>query len=164
MVFVLMAAIHEHTLIRLSIVKTVLFLHAWDVPTNPSSKNTRVPPLTKPPQEEPAVCTEHHHHHPPALALEPLALREAQEMAEFFAALSDTTRLRLISLLAVEECCVCDLAAQLGMTESAISHQLRTLRAARLVSYRKVGRQVFYQLHDHHVIALYRTVQEHLAE
>lgn len=109
------------------------------------------------------VCTEHHHH-PAALALEPLALREAQEMAEFFAALFDTTRLRLISLLAAEECCVCDLAQQLGMTESAISHQLRTLRAARLVSYRKAGRQVFYRLHDHHVVALYRTVQEHLAE
>jgi DNA-binding transcriptional ArsR family regulator len=96
--------------------------------------------------------------------MKPLALREAQEMAEFFAALSDTTRLRLISLLATEECCVCDLAGQLGMTESAISHQLRSLRAARLVSYRKVGRQVFYRLHDHHVVSLYRIVQEHLAE
>lgn len=148
---------------RLSIVKTVLFLHAWNVPTNPASKTARKAPETKPPKGESVVCTEHHHH-PAALALEPLALREAQEMAEFFAALSDTTRLRLISLLAAEECCVCDLAGQLGMTESAISHQLRTLRAARLVSYRKVGRQVFYRLHDHHVVALYRTVQEHLAE
>lgn len=116
------------------------------------------------PAADAAVCAEHHHHHPSALALKPLALREAQEMAEFFAALSDTTRLRLISLLAAEECCVCDLAQQLGMTDSAISHQLRTLRAARLVSYRKSGRQVFYRLHDHHVVALYRTVQEHLAE
>ena len=74
---------------------------------------------------------------------------QAQEMAEFFAALSDTTRLRLISLLAAEECCVCDHAAQLDMTVSAIFHQFRTLRAAHLVSYRKLGRQVFYQLHDH---------------
>lgn len=113
--------------------------------------------------EKADVCSEHHHH-PEVLAVKPLALREAQEMAEFFAALSDTTRLRLISLLAATECCVCDLATQLGMTESAISHQLRTLRAARLVSYRKEGRQVFYRLHDHHVVALYRTVQEHLAE
>ncbi len=129
----------------------------------PASKTARKAAKTNPPKEEAAVCTEHHHH-PAALALEPLGLREAQEMAEFFAALSDTTRLRLISLLAAEECCVCDLASQLGMTESAISHQLRTLRAARLVSYRKAGRQVFYRLHDHHVVSLYRTVQEHLAE
>jgi DNA-binding transcriptional ArsR family regulator len=50
------------------------------------------------------------------------------------------------------------------MTDSAISHQLRTLRGARLVRYRKEGRQVFYRLHDHHVVDLYRTVQEHLAE
>ncbi len=129
----------------------------------PASKTARKAPETNPPKGETVVCTEHHHY-PAAHALEPLALREAQEMAELFAALSDTTRLRLISLLAAEECCVCDLAGQLGMTESAISHQLRTLRAARLVSYRKAGRQVFYRLHDHHVVALYRTVQEHLAE
>lgn len=52
----------------------------------------------------------------------------------------------------------------MAFTDFAISHQLRTLRAARLVSYRKAGRQVFYRLHDHHVVALYQTVQEHLAE
>jgi DNA-binding transcriptional ArsR family regulator len=113
--------------------------------------------------DEAALCTEHHVH-AKALLLEPLEVPEAQRMAEFFAALADATRLRLLSLLAVEECCVCDLAERLGMTESAISHQLRALRAARLVSYRKEGRQVFYRLHDHHVVELYRTVQEHLAE
>lgn len=85
-------------------------------------------------------------------------------MADFFAALADSTRLRIISLLAAGECCVCDLADHLGMTQSAVSHQLRTLRAARIVRYRKQGRQVFYRLHDHHVISLYRTVREHLAE
>ncbi|MEN3939910.1 metalloregulator ArsR/SmtB family transcription factor [Prosthecobacter sp. SYSU 5D2] len=85
-------------------------------------------------------------------------------MAEFFAALADTTRLRLVSLLAAEECCVCDLAERLGMTESAISHPLRSLHAARLVGYRNEGRQVFYRLQDQHVVELYRTVQEHLAE
>lgn len=94
----------------------------------------------------------------------PLALDEAQRMGEFFNVLGDPTRLRLISLLAEEEFCVCDLARALGMTDSAISHQLRALRAARVVSYRKEGRQVFYSLHDHHVVDLYRTVHEHLAE
>jgi DNA-binding transcriptional ArsR family regulator len=85
-------------------------------------------------------------------------------MGEFFAVLADPTRLRLVSLLASDEFCVCDLAATLGMTESATSHQLRALRAARLVTYRKEGRQVFYRLHDHHVVALYQTVREHLEE
>jgi len=141
------------------------------VPKNPASPASRVATKTpKPSRATPKplegvvdLCTEHHHH-PAALALKPLVLQEAQQMAEFFSALADPTRLRLISLLAAEECCVCDLATQLGMTDSAVSHQLRTLRAARLVRYRKEGRQVFYRLHDHHVVELYRTVQEHLAE
>lgn len=109
------------------------------------------------------VCEEHHHHDEVA-QIKPMALREAQGMAEFFTALADPTRLRLISLLSARKCCVCDLAEKLGMTDSAISHQLRTLRAARLVTYQKEGRQVYYQLHDHHVVELYRTVLEHLAE
>ena len=95
---------------------------------------------------------------------DPLAMGKAKKMGEFFNVLSDPARLRLISLLAKEEFCVCDLAIQLEMTDSAISHQLRDLRAARLVSYRKLGRQVFYRLHDQHVVDLYRTVHEHLKE
>jgi DNA-binding transcriptional ArsR family regulator len=131
-------------------------------PVRPVSKKS-APKRTVAAVMEDALCTEHHVH-PQALLLTLLEVPEAQRMAEFFSALADATRLRLVSLLAVEECCVCDLAERLGMTESAISHQLRTLRAARLVSYRKEGRQVFYRLHDHHVVELYRTVQEHLAE
>jgi ArsR family transcriptional regulator, lead/cadmium/zinc/bismuth-responsive transcriptional repressor len=108
------------------------------------------------------VCTEHHH--PISGIPEPLRQEEAQRMGEFFAVLADPTRLRLISILAEGEFCVCDLADRLTVTESAVSHQLRALRAARLVSYRKDGRQVFYRLHDHHVLELYNTVREHLAE
>lgn len=85
-------------------------------------------------------------------------------MGAFFGVLADPTRLRLISLLANDEYCVCDLAATLSMSESAISHQLRALRAGRLVRYRKEGRQVFYRLHDHHVLELYRATREHLEE
>jgi len=69
-----------------------------------------------------------------------------------------------VSVLAKQELCVCDLAATLGMSESAVSHQLRAMRAMRLVSYRKVGRQVFYSLLDRHVLELYRAVAEHLDE
>jgi DNA-binding transcriptional ArsR family regulator len=132
-------------------------------PSRSSTHKNPVPRIDGAADEVAVLCSEHHVHAKAAL-LEPLEVPEAQRMAEFFAALADATRLRLVSLLAMEECCVCDLAERLGMTESAISHQLRALRAARLVSYRKEGRQVFYRLHDHHVVELYRTVQEHLAE
>lgn len=108
------------------------------------------------------ACSEHHIGS--GAAVEPLELPESQRMAEFFSVLADPTRLRLISLLAGSEFCVCDLAERLGVSESAVSHQLRALRGARLVRYRKEGRQVFYQLHDHHIVDLYGTVREHLAE
>ncbi|HEY9819304.1 MAG TPA: metalloregulator ArsR/SmtB family transcription factor [Candidatus Sericytochromatia bacterium] len=93
-----------------------------------------------------------------------LSIEKAQQMAEFFSLLGDANRLRIVSVLALEELCVCDLAAALNMSESAVSHQLRTLRAMRLVSYRKRGRNVFYRLLDNHVLDLYRSVAEHLDE
>ena len=89
-----------------------------------------------------------------------LALEKAQEMAEFFRLLGDANRLRIISLLAKKDLCVCDLATILEMSESAVSHQLRTLRSLRLVSYTKRGRKVYYRLLDYHVLELYvRLVQ-----
>lgn len=93
-----------------------------------------------------------------------LSTQKAQRMAEFFSLLGDANRLRLLSVLADRELCVCDLAAALNMSESAVSHQLRALRAMRLVSYRKQGRQVFYSLLDRHVLELYKAVAEHLDE
>ncbi|MBW4654177.1 MAG: metalloregulator ArsR/SmtB family transcription factor [Kaiparowitsia implicata GSE-PSE-MK54-09C] len=93
-----------------------------------------------------------------------LGYEKAQRMAEFFSLLGDTNRLRLLSALSIQELCVCDLAAAVKMSESAVSHQLRTLRTMRLVSYRKQGRKVFYYLKDSHVLNLYREVAEHLDE
>lgn len=93
-----------------------------------------------------------------------LSVEQSQRMAEFFGILSDPNRLRLLSLLASTELCVCDLAIALGMSESAVSHQLRTLRAGRLVRYEKRGRQVFYRLDDQHILELYQSVAAHLAE
>lgn len=93
-----------------------------------------------------------------------LSVEKAQRMAEFFALLGDANRLRILSALAKQELCVCDLAAVVKMSESAVSHQLRALRALRLVSYRKRGRNVFYYLKDSHVLNLYREVAEHLDE
>jgi ArsR family transcriptional regulator, lead/cadmium/zinc/bismuth-responsive transcriptional repressor len=93
-----------------------------------------------------------------------LSVNKAQRMAEFFSLLGDANRLRILSVLAEKELCVCDVAAALNMSESAVSHQLRTLRAMRLVSYRKQGRNVFYNLQDSHVLSLYQNVAEHLDE
>lgn len=93
-----------------------------------------------------------------------LAIDQAQQMAEFFGLLGDANRLRIISALAVRELCVHDIAKAVGMSESAVSHQLRVLRHIRLVSSRKEKRKVFYKLLDRHVIDLYQTVAEHLAE
>ncbi|MCY7275575.1 MAG: metalloregulator ArsR/SmtB family transcription factor [Phormidesmis sp. CAN_BIN44] len=93
-----------------------------------------------------------------------ISVEKSQRMAEFFALLGDANRLRILSALASQELCVCDLAAVVKMSESAVSHQLRSLRAMRLVGYRKQGRNVFYSLKDNHVFNLYREVAEHLDE
>lgn len=98
------------------------------------------------------------------LDLKALDLDKAQQMAEFFRLLGDANRLRILSLLAKRDLCVCDLAHLLSMSESAVSHQLRTLRSLRLVSYNKRGRKVYYRLLDHHVLELYQSVAEHLEE
>lgn len=87
-----------------------------------------------------------------------------QEATLLLKAVADPTRLRLLSALATTELCVCDLAAVLGMSESAISHQLRVLRSSRLVTYRKAGRIAYYRLNDHHVTDLLTGVLEHAAE
>jgi ArsR family transcriptional regulator, lead/cadmium/zinc/bismuth-responsive transcriptional repressor len=95
---------------------------------------------------------------------EVMGSEKAQRMADFFSFLGDANRLRILSFLAKKELCVSDIATQLDMSESAVSHQLRNLRAMRLVSYRKQGRHVFYRLHDNHILELYRAVAEHLDE
>lgn len=95
---------------------------------------------------------------------EVLATEKAQRMAEFFSALADPHRLKLLSALAQQELCVCDLAAAVKMGESAVSHQLRVLKSQRLVKYRRQGRNVFYGLADDHIMSVYREVAEHLDE
>jgi ArsR family transcriptional regulator, lead/cadmium/zinc/bismuth-responsive transcriptional repressor len=83
-------------------------------------------------------------------------------LADLFSALSDPNRLRIISVLLDGEMNVGDIATQLEMTESAVSHQLRGLRHMKLVRGRKNGRQVFYTLDDDHVAKLYRLGLEHV--
>ncbi len=86
----------------------------------------------------------------------------AARLAELFKALSDPTRVRILSALATAELCVCDVAATLGMSQSAISHQLRVLRQLRLVRRRKSGQMAFYALDDEHVSDLLRQSLEHV--
>lgn len=72
-------------------------------------------------------------------------------LSDFFKVMSDSTRVRILSVLEHEELCVCDLSHVLGMTKSAVSHQLRVLKDAQLVRFRKEGKNVFYSLKDDHV-------------
>ncbi len=72
-------------------------------------------------------------------------------MSDFFKAFSDRTRLRILTALSAQELCVCDIASLLGMSQSAISHQLRFLKQARLVKSRKSGKTVYYALCDDHI-------------
>jgi ArsR family transcriptional regulator len=84
-------------------------------------------------------------------------------LADTFKALSDPTRVRIVSLLAGEELSVCRLADALGMTQSAVSHQLRTLRDMRLVRTRRTGRLIYYTLDDDHVADLFQRGLDHVA-
>jgi len=93
------------------------------------------------------------------LALPPLPTVE--QTAAIFQALGDPTRVRILHALGTEELCVCDLAVVLDMTQSAVSHQLRTLRNLRIVKRRKVGRVVYYSLDDLHIRTLLETGLHH---
>jgi ArsR family transcriptional regulator len=84
-------------------------------------------------------------------------------LADVFAALGDPTRLRIVAALAGGELCVCDLAASVGQTESAVSHHLRHLRTLGLVRPRRDGRLVYYTLDDSHVATLYGQAIDHVA-
>jgi DNA-binding transcriptional ArsR family regulator len=83
-------------------------------------------------------------------------------LAETFRALSDPTRVRIVAALARQELCVCDLAQVLGLTPSAVSHQLRLLRGQQLVRYRKEGKAAYYALDDEHISHLYAEGLRHI--
>jgi DNA-binding transcriptional ArsR family regulator len=85
-------------------------------------------------------------------------------IAGVFKLLGDPTRVRLVDALTHGERCVSDLTALVGISESAVSHQLRLLRAARLVRVRRAGRLAFYALDDHHVVGLLHDMRKHVEE
>ena len=100
------------------------------------------------------------------------ALREAElppetelaEMAELFKAFGDSTRIRILYLLSRSALCVCDIAALLGLTQPAVSYQLKALKQARLVRGRRSGKTVLYALDDGHVATIIGMAKEHLEE
>jgi ArsR family transcriptional regulator len=85
-------------------------------------------------------------------------------LAETFRMLGDPTRVRILDAIAREERCVCDIAAIVGLSESAVSHQLRLLRGLRLVRPRRAGRHVFYALDDQHIVSLFQQGLRHVQE
>lgn len=86
------------------------------------------------------------------------------DLAELFKVFGDSTRIKIISALLKEELCVCDLSAIIGATQSAVSHQLRILKQAKLVKYRKEGKVVYYSLDDDHVKEIIVKGSEHIEE
>ena len=86
------------------------------------------------------------------------------DLAELFKVFGDSTRIRILYVLFEAEVCVCDLAATLSMTQSAVSHQLKILKQARLVKARREGKQVFYALSDDHVRSIISSGIEHVEE
>ncbi len=88
----------------------------------------------------------------------------AQTLAETFRLLGDPTRVKMLDALAAEELCVCDLATLVGGSVSAVSHQLGSLRALRLVRARRDGRMVFYSLDDSHIATLLKQGRRHVEE
>ena len=87
------------------------------------------------------------------------------ELANFFKVFGDHTRIRILhALYSSSELCVCDLVEVLGMNQSAVSHQLRILRASKIVKYRKDGKNVYYSLDDDHVYKLLNDGLEHIRE
>ena len=115
-------------------------------------------------KKERAVC-EVSCDHPETVSLakkELIPARQAQQAAELFKVLGDATRVKMLQILAKTELCVCDIAAVIKMSQSAVSHQLRVLRGARLVKYRRDGKMAWYSINDRHVAALLLQGIEHV--
>ena len=89
---------------------------------------------------------------------------ELYDLAELFKVFGDSTRIRILFVLFEAEVCVCDLAAALNMTVSAVSHQLKILKQAKLIKSRRDGRSVFYSLADDHVRTIVSQGMEHIEE
>ena len=86
------------------------------------------------------------------------------DLAELFKVFGDTTRIKIICALFESEMCVCDLSALLNVSQSAISHQLRVLKSARLVKFRRAGKVIYYSLDDEHIKQIFDAGLHHITE
>ncbi|MBP3587408.1 MAG: helix-turn-helix transcriptional regulator [Clostridia bacterium] len=113
---------------------------------------------------EKLLC-DHHHDHPDLDQLHGMMPDDDRlyDLADLFRVFGDSTRMRILYALFESELCVCDLADLLGMTQSAVSHQLRTLKGAKLVRFRREGKSIIYALDDDHVRQILRVGLEHLS-
>jgi ArsR family transcriptional regulator len=109
-----------------------------------------------------AACDAPHH----ASERKPLLMhtRTVEALADTFRVLGDPTRVRILDALSTGELCVCDIASLVGISESAVSHQLRLLRGMRLVRPRRAGRLVYYAMDDQHILELLKQALTHVEE
>jgi DNA-binding transcriptional ArsR family regulator len=131
------------------------------------SKRSHVEPAANTPAPAPLDACDVFHIDPARVAhLRDALIAEGpvQALAETFRVLGDPTRVRVLDALSHGELCVCDLAAVLGLSQSAVSHQLRLLRNIRLVKPRREGRIVFYSLDDQHIISIFKQTLQHVHE
>ena len=123
--------------------------------------------MTYNPEGIPETACEEHRHHEAAVHSVLTTMPDDDTLfdtSEFFKALSDSSRLKIIAALLTGELCVCDICDIVGLTQSAVSHQLRVLRAGRIVKFRKDGKQVYYSIDDHHIAEIIQTTISHLRE
>ena len=116
--------------------------------------------------ENPPVCQQEHRHPEHIEAVRRLMPDDDSlyDLSEVFRVFGDSTRIRILYALFESELCVCDLATLLGLTQSAVSHQLRILKDAKLVKFRREGKSIFYTLDDDHVRSMIALGLEHIAE
>jgi len=113
------------------------------------------------------LCCDYMHAHPELVEQVKSQMppeEELYDLADLFRVFGDTTRIKILYVLFESEMCVCDIAQLLGMTQSAISHQLRILKQSRLIKFRREGKTVFYSLADDHVRTIIGQGADHLAE
>ena len=114
-------------------------------------------------QETMPICDGSHTHDAVAFVRQNMPDEDTlYDLAELFRLFGDSTRIRILYALLESELCVCDLAQLLGLTQSAVSHQLRTLKDAKLVRFRREGKSIIYALDDDHVRLILSMGLEHL--
>lgn len=112
------------------------------------------------------ACNEVHHHDDTVRNAEMIMQDEDAmcDLAEFFKVFADSTRIKILYVLLNGEMCVCDIWQSLGLTQSAVSHQLRILKQMRLVKYRREGKTIYYSLSDGHIQSILNQGMEHIME